>query len=338
MKLLIITQKVDKNDPVLGFFHSWIIKFAESFESVVVICLYKGEYNFPSNIKVLSLGKEKGVSRIKYVLNFFTYIWSERKDYDKVFVHMNQVYVLLGGIIWKILGKEIFLWYTHKSVTLSLRAALLFVKKVFSASQESFRIPTNKLRVMGHGIPLDLFAYEQTKTFNFENIKLVTVGRISRSKDLRTLIDAANILNATFDIIGGPLTSDDRIYYKELEKFSSDKIIFRGSKKHEDITPYIKKADIFVHASATGSLDKAPLEAMACGTPVISCNDSFIPILSPCGLTFKKQDPQSLVMAIRSFELNVQKDDVRLQLRNTVAKQHSLDGLIKGLSNEISHE
>lgn len=338
MKLLIVTQKVDRNDPVLGFFHTWIIKFAESFESVVVICLYKGEYNFPSNIKVLSLGKENGVSRIKYILNFFTCIWSERKNYDKVFVHMNQVYVLLGGIIWKVLGKEIFLWYTHKSVTSSLRIALLFVSKVFSASQESFRIRTNKLRVVGHGIPLDLFVFEQTKIFNFENIQLVTVGRISRSKDLRTLIDAANILKASLDIIGGPLTTDDSIYFKELEKFASDKIIFHGSKKQENITPYIKKADIFVHASSTGSLDKAPLEAMACGTPVISCNDSFIPLLSSCGLTFKKQDPQSLAMAIRSFELNAQKDEVRLQLRNVIAKHHSLEGLIKNLSEEIIHE
>jgi len=59
MKLLIITQTLDKNDPLLGFFHEWIRKFTEHFEEIIVICLQKGEYDFPGNVKVLSLGKEQ---------------------------------------------------------------------------------------------------------------------------------------------------------------------------------------------------------------------------------------------------------------------------------------
>ena len=59
MKILICTQKVDLNDDILGFFHSWIAEFAKQCEKVTVICLYKGEYDLPGNVKVLSLGKEK---------------------------------------------------------------------------------------------------------------------------------------------------------------------------------------------------------------------------------------------------------------------------------------
>jgi hypothetical protein len=70
MKLLIITQKIDKNDPVLGFFHNWVKKFSENYESVNVICLYKGEYDLPKNVRVFSLGKEKEESKIKFILNF----------------------------------------------------------------------------------------------------------------------------------------------------------------------------------------------------------------------------------------------------------------------------
>jgi len=69
MRLLIITQKVDKNDPILGFFHRWIEEFAKYCQSIIVICLQKGEYNLPKNIKILSLGKEKGKSKIKYIFN-----------------------------------------------------------------------------------------------------------------------------------------------------------------------------------------------------------------------------------------------------------------------------
>ena len=109
MKLLIITQKVDKSDDLLGFMHSWILEFAKHCQMVTVICLYKGNFDLPSNVKVFSLGKEKGVSRVRYMLNFFRYIISERNNYDSVFVHMNQVYVVLGGFFWKLMRKKISL-------------------------------------------------------------------------------------------------------------------------------------------------------------------------------------------------------------------------------------
>jgi len=41
MKLLIITQKVDINDDVLGFMHGWIAEFAKHCEKLTVICLQK---------------------------------------------------------------------------------------------------------------------------------------------------------------------------------------------------------------------------------------------------------------------------------------------------------
>ena len=37
IKLLIITQKVDRNDDVLGFFHGWITEFAKHVEEVTVL-------------------------------------------------------------------------------------------------------------------------------------------------------------------------------------------------------------------------------------------------------------------------------------------------------------
>jgi len=116
MKLLIITQKVDKDDPILGFFHRWIEEFAKKFDSIIVICLEKGQYNLPKNTKVLSLGKPSSVKaskgkgrRLVYIWNFYKFTWQERKNYDAVFVHMNPVYVILGGLIWKIFKKKITL-------------------------------------------------------------------------------------------------------------------------------------------------------------------------------------------------------------------------------------
>ena len=96
MKLLIITQVIDKNHPVLGFFHRWVEEFAVHCEHVHVICLQKGVFDLPVNVTVHSLGKEDGVSRATYLLRFYKNIWQLRHEYDSVFVHMNQLYVLLG--------------------------------------------------------------------------------------------------------------------------------------------------------------------------------------------------------------------------------------------------
>jgi len=64
MKLLIVTQTIDSNDPVLGFFVRWVEEFSKQCEEVTVICLQKGEYELPKNVRVFSLGKESTKSTV----------------------------------------------------------------------------------------------------------------------------------------------------------------------------------------------------------------------------------------------------------------------------------
>jgi len=343
MKILIITQKVDKNDSNLGFFHRWIIEFSKNFELVTVVCLYKGECSLPENVKVFSLGKENGVSRIKYLINFFAIIFSQSSNYDKVFIHMNQVYVLLGGIFWKIMNKDVYLWYTHKSVTLSLRLSLIFIKKVFTASAESFRIKTKKLRVMSHGIDLDLFSFDESKVYT-DMLRLITIGRISRSKDtmtiLKSIVEIKDKIKAELNIVGTPLTIEDKEYFEEIKQFINDNnlngvINFLGSKTQEEIVPLLKYADLFVHTSSTGSLDKAPLEAMAVGTVVISSNDALVPILRSYGLTFRQGNHMELGNGLEDFMKIKNKSEIRRSLRKIVEDKHSLINLIQNLKKEM---
>ena len=130
MKLLIVTQAVDTEDPALGFFCSWIEEFAKHAERVEVICLKEGKHTLSANVRVHSLGKpcsaeatQGAGKRLKYIFNFYRYIWQLRHDHDAVFVHMNPEYVVLSGLFWRLWGKRIGLWYTHKSVNLKLRVA-----------------------------------------------------------------------------------------------------------------------------------------------------------------------------------------------------------------------
>ncbi len=72
MKLLIITQTVNKNDSNLGFFCSWIREFGQHMENVDVICNSRGEFDLPSNVRIFSMGKERGFGRLRRYINFIS--------------------------------------------------------------------------------------------------------------------------------------------------------------------------------------------------------------------------------------------------------------------------
>ncbi len=123
MRLLIITQKVDTEDPIMGFFHGWLLEFAKQCEAVTVIGLEVGAYDLPKNVKVYSLGKESGKSRLKYIWRLWKYSWRERKNYSAVLAHMSPLYVIFGFPVWKLSGKKIGMWYVHRNVDAKLRVA-----------------------------------------------------------------------------------------------------------------------------------------------------------------------------------------------------------------------
>ena len=199
MKLLIITQKADINDDNLGFFHDWLKKFA-SLADVNVIANYVGKYELPENVKVFSLGKEKEVGKLTKI---FRYQWLLLKLLPKsegVFFHMCPEYVLGANFLPKIFRKKTLLWYTHKAVNWKLKLAEKLVDKIFTASKESFRLPSKKVEVVGHGIDVRKFkmparlASERVDGKQNLKFKIITAGRIASIKNLHLSIDAAEIL------------------------------------------------------------------------------------------------------------------------------------------------
>ena len=348
MRLLIITQKVDKKDSILGFFHDWLLEFSKHQEKIIVLCLEKGDYKLPSNVSVFSLGKERSISKIRMLLNFYRLISSKRKDYDKVFVHMNPIYIVLGGLIWKIfLKKDVFLWYTHKSVDWKLRIAEKFSKKIFTASKESFRLKSDKVLVTGHGINTDIFKPDYIKK-KHSDLEALFVGRISKTKDLGVCIKALKVLHdlrvpAKLIVLGGLASREDAIYEKEMRDLVSKKgldnvVDFIGPVSNKESVKYFQEADILVHASNTGSLDKVVLESMACGTPVVSSNDAAIPIVSKfnSNSVFKKGDYKELAEKLEYFyRLKNDMHYLQEQVRSEVVLKHDLSNLISILANEI---
>lgn len=322
MKLLILTQKVDINDNNLGFFHRWIEEFAKHCESIIVVCLQKGEYHLPFNVKILSSGKEKKYSRIRYLWNFYKYIFSERGNYDAVFVHMNKEYVLLGGPLWKLWNKKIALWYTHKAVGWQLKLAEKLVDKIFTASKESFRLPSSKVEITGHGIDVEHFDPAQFPSFYDlqKELRLLAVGRISPVKDFATVIKGLtffcnNLLKrdinpdyvVSLNIIGEPITEADKFYQSEIVELKNKQGVswylnFMGGQSYNQMPLHYNRHHILIHTSRTGSIDKVVLEALASGRLVITSSEAFADLAKE-GLvyTFPEGDYQELAKTIEKI-------------------------------------
>lgn len=336
MRLLIVTQKVDKHDPILGFFHGWLRELATAFDSIEVIAQQVGAHSLPRNVTVHSLGKEKGSGKAAQVRRFWRLQWTLRSRYDAAFVHMTPIWAVIGAPEWGAFGKKIYLWYEARGARWPLRLALRVVTKVFSASPHGMPIATRKSVVTGHGIDTDLFC---PGTEEPEPNLLLTVGRVTQAKNLPVLIRCLRDLPSTayLVIVGRPLTERDKLLRADLTEQIGN-LGLKGrvtiqERPHGEVRGLLRRCALFVHASAT-SLDKALLEAMACGCLTLSSSSVARQLLPPICQTTDRAMGES---ARRLLSLPAEeKHALREELRQKILSEHSLKQLAARLRKEIA--
>lgn len=338
MRLLIVTQKIDRNDPILGFFHRWAEEFAKHCESVVVICLQEGEYHFPENVHVLSLGKEEGGFRIlkiiRYIVRFYIYIFRERKNYDAVFVHMNQEYVLLGGLFWKMLGKKITMWRNHAKGSILTRMAVMMSHRVFCTSPQSYTAQFNKTKIMPVGIDTEFFKPDPSVRKKPNSI--LFLGRIAPVKNVDVFVESLNELQSqgiefSVTMAGAALPQDSeykrKVRARVAEYRLGDKVKFVGAVTQGKALRLYKEHELYVNLTPSGSMDKTIFEAMACGSTVVSSNKD---ILEAIGDNEIKKDSGATVSTRIKAALEHHTDH-----REYVVKMHSLGKTVKKILESI---
>lgn len=342
MKILVITQKVDLTDSTLGFFVEWLDSFSKNFEKVLTICLEIGSHNLSENVSVYSLGKEKGKSRLKYVVNFLYLIVSKRKSYDIVFIHMNQEYVILGFLIWKILGKKILFWRNHKEGSFITMISASLSDQVYYTSEQSFtsRYKHSRQMPVGISVPNINVKLAQPKT-------ILSLGRISPIKKIHLLVESLKLLSNyskdfKCDVVGDPANKEDNLYYERIRNdaetlVSSGLLKFFPGVKHSHVKDLFQSHRFFINITPDGSLDKTIFEAMANGSIVITQNSFFKDII-PSECYLNELEPEKIAQKIiKLFEIS---DDILLewQLKNReyVVQNHSIDALVKIIVNGIN--
>lgn len=350
MRLLLFNLATDADDSVLGFTTRWIHALSKQAASIDVITMRAGRLDVPDNVRVFSVGKEKGYSEPRRAVEFYRILFRllRAQRYDGCFAHMMPVFALMGAPLLRLKKIPLLLWYTHKSVTLLLRAATFWADGVVTASEESFQLPSNKLKVIGHGVEAERFVPGITEKRPFT---ILSISRLSPIKRIELLIEACALLRRQepdflfhVKIVGGPLLEKEREYAARLAKNVErlrlqDFVSFEGSVEFSNVVSYYQQADCFVNLCPTGGMDKAVLEAMSCAVPAIVINETFRRVLGTEASRKLVIEAESQQLADRLLMLGKMPIEERSRLgrrlREIVLRDYTLEGVVQRILQEF---
>jgi glycosyltransferase involved in cell wall biosynthesis len=341
---------MDRKDSSLGFFYNWVMLLSTKFENIEVICL-KGkldEYeNLPANVKIHSLGKEyikKGgyLQKIKYIFRFYKLLWVLRNKYNKVFVHMNQEYLLLGGMFWKLFCKPVFMWRNHYDGSFLTDIAASFCRKVFCTSRFSYTAKYKKTVFMPVGV--DESSCRLSEKIDRLPNSILFLGRLDVSKCPHILIEALGILakkgfDFTATFVGGPSKTDVK-YPEQLVAQAkilnlSDRVKFVGAVPNTETFKYYRSHDIFVNCSRSGMFDKTIFKSIACGCLTLATSGDFESLVGN-EFIFADNDSESLAKKLAKVLLVSEKDHIRLKgILSKIIKKNNLQTLVNRIMKEV---
>ena len=132
---------------------------------------------------------------------------------------------------------------------------------------------------------------------------ILFVGTLEPRKNARRLIEAyAQIrdLGVKLVIAGGKGWLYEDIFATVERLGLSNEVFFAGYVPAEELPLWYNAADLFVFPSLYEGFGLPPLEAMACGTPVVSSNAASLPeVIGEAGLMVAPQDMEGLAAAMR---------------------------------------
>lgn len=206
-------------------------------------------------------------------------------------------------------------YYAKLMMFLATRSA----EKIITVSQSSkqdiieiLKVPTDKVEVIYNGLGAGFKPVEKTmKTrqflsgFGITGNYLLYVGSFMAHKNLRVLMNAYELLRNQQGFHHQLVLIGDRGKSKsELERLIKtrqweDQVILTGFIHPEWLPVFYSSADVFVFPSLYEGFGLPPLEAMACGAPVITSNRSSLPeIVGNAGILVNPESPKEIAQAV----------------------------------------
>jgi glycosyltransferase involved in cell wall biosynthesis len=179
-------------------------------------------------------------------------------------------------------GSDISQWSLRPTILPQLLEAahaaggLLAVSGALRAHMAALGMPEDRIAVHYTGVDLDRFAPTERGTakarLGVSGPLIVTVGTLSERKGQRIAIDAlTRIPEATLILVGeGPAR---RAFERHAAALGlSDRVRLPGNRPPEEVAALLAAADVMMLPSESEGLANVWVEAMACGTPVVTPN------------------------------------------------------------------
>ena len=350
LNLLVLNLAMDVSHTSLGFTTHWTNALARRSEHVSVITMTAGELALEPNVTVHSLGKERGFSEPRRLIEFYRLVYrvlSER-PIDACFAHMAPLFAALFAPVAKARRIPILLWYAGAG-SRRMRIAHSLADRAVTSTPASFNVPSDKLFVIGQGIDAKVFRPPEERPPHYETTA-ITIGRVNRKKGIdEMLVALARVreehgLDLRLEIVGEPLTDDDRRYAQALRHRAeslgiAEAVTFAGRVPFPEVPSRYQRGSLFLNLSETHSMDKAILESMASGCIPVSRNESFRQLAEAHGLQslVPSADAEGLSRSIvRALGLSAaERDRLVRRLRGIVEQEHSLDSLADKLMGHL---
>ena len=143
------------------------------------------------------------------------------------------------------------------------------------------------------------------RSFGLESNYILGIGSADRRKNIRSLIKAYSLLpkhlmqNFHLAIVWNHNSLALESFLEAQKLNISEHVHFLNNVSDEQLVSLYNRASLFVFPSLEEGFGLPPLEAMACGTPVVAANNSSIPeIVGDAAIQFPGENIQDLKEAI----------------------------------------
>lgn len=213
-------------------------------------------------------------------------------------------------------------------------AAVRWSDKVLTISkfseQEIIRLTgvrAGKVKAIHLGLDTTQFRYvgdidvqrEVRERYQLPQQYVLFVGNVKPNKNLRALVSAFAELAPTMPelhlLIAGKkdgFITGDRTLFNQIDqnRVLTERIVFSGYVAADDLPVLYSMAQVFAFPSLYEGFGFPPLEAMACGCPVVASNRGSIPeICGDAALYINPADPTELANGIRQVLTDAQRRD-----------------------------
>ncbi len=204
------------------------------------------------------------------------------------------------------------------------RSDVILTVSNFSANEIKKYTKTQKdIKVVYNGLDFERFRVINNKEvlgkiknkYQLPDDFILFVGNVKPHKNLKNLLIAIKNLNVNLVIVGkkeGFITGDREIYNIINNNNLGSKVFFTGHVDDEDLPKIYNLAKIFIFPSFYEGFGLPPIEAMACGCPVVCSKVASLPEV--CGDAAYYVDPYNIEDIARGIDVVIKDESLRQSL------------------------